>query len=210
MEGGRVYAAFDRATHIQALVPNPEVPLQWALDFNVDPMSSVIVQISKGEVRVLDEIVIRRATTGQACAEFLKRYPAHQGGVLIYGDASGNAQQTTGSTDYQMIREHFLVHSNMPVRYKVPKSNPAVRDRCNLMNRQLKSAAGTVGLLVDPKCKELIKDFEQVSYKQDTNIIDKDRDRLRTHLSDALGYVVWQECRREAPIGEQGKRLIHV
>jgi hypothetical protein len=100
-----------------------------------------------------------------------------------------------------------MVNSAVPVKYKVPKSNPAVRDRINLMNRQLRSAAGTVGLLVDPKCKELILDFEQVSYKQETNIIDKDRDRLRTHLSDALGYLVWQECRTEPPVVEGTQRL---
>ncbi len=47
MEGGRVYRAFDRTTHIQSLMPNPHRPLLWALDFNVDPMSSVIVQMVK-------------------------------------------------------------------------------------------------------------------------------------------------------------------
>jgi hypothetical protein len=208
MQGGRVYGAFDRTAHVMELEPNPHSPLYWALDFNVDPMSSLIVQIFRDEVRVLDEIVIRRATTGQACEEFLRRYPTHPGGVYIYGDASGSAQQTTGSTDYEMIREHFAVNSSMTVRYKVPKSNPCVRDRCNLMNRQLRSAAGNIGMLVDPKCKELIMDLEQVSYKQESNIIDKDRDRQRTHLSDALGYLLWQECRPQPPSGVQGKRLL--
>jgi hypothetical protein len=76
------------------------------------------------------------------------------------------------------------------------------------MNRQLRSAAGNIGMLVDPKCKELIMDLEQVSYKQESNIIDKDRDRQRTHLSDALGYLLWQECRPQPPSGVQGKRLL--
>ena len=60
---------------------------------------------------------------------------------------------------------------------------------------------------MDPQCKELIKDFEQVAYKTDSSQIDKDRDRLRTHLSDALGYLLWQECRPIAKIGERGGRL---
>jgi hypothetical protein len=207
MQGGRVYGAFDRTSHVKELVVNPSLPLHWALDFNVDPMSSVIVQIAGGEIRVVGEIVIRRATTGQACEEFLKRFPAHTMGVVIHGDASGNAMQTTGATDYQMIREYFAVHSRTPVRYKVPRSNPGVRDRCNLMNRQLRSAAGDIGLLVDPRCKEVILDLEQVSYKQETNIIDKDRDRQRTHLSDALGYLVWQECRQEPGTMNGTRRL---
>ena len=208
MEGGRVYTAFDRAVHLRPMEANPGLPLRWALDFNVDPMSSLIVQISSGEVRVLDEIVIRSATTVEACEAFLKRYPAHPGGVMIYGDASGSHQQTTGATDYDMVREYFSVNSSATVSYRVPKSNPPVRDRTNLTNRQLQSASGKVALLVDPKCKELIKDFEQVNYKSDTTVIDKDRDRLRTHLSDALGYLLWQECRPLPSIGERRERIL--
>jgi hypothetical protein len=94
------------------------------------------------------------------------------------------------------------------VRYRVPRSNPSVRERLNLMNARLRSAAGEIGLWVDEKCTELIKDFEQVCFKADSNVIDKDRDRLRTHLSDALGYLLWQECRPIASIGERRERLI--
>ena len=164
-------------------------------------MSSLIVQRVRRNGAVVGEIVIRHGTTRQACEEFLKRYPRHNAGVLVYGDASGYQQQTTGATDYDMIREHFAVHSNMKVEYRAPRANPSVRERINLTNRQLRSAAGKIGLLVDPQCKELIKDLEQVCFKADTNQIDKDRDRLRTHLSDALGYVLWQECREEMKIG---------
>ena len=85
-----------------------------------------------------------------------------------------------------------------------------MRERINLTNRQLRSAAGNIGLLVDPKCKELIKDLEQVCFKADTNQIDKDRDRLRTHLSDALGYLLWQECRAEMKIGPRNMPLMSI
>jgi hypothetical protein len=94
------------------------------------------------------------------------------------------------------------------VQYRVPRSNPNVKERLNLTNKQLRSAAGTIGLVVDRKCKELIKDFEQVCYKADSTQIDKDRDRKRTHVSDALGYLLWQECKPSASIGERRERLI--
>jgi hypothetical protein len=125
----------------------------------------------------------------------------------VYGDASGFHEQTTGASDYEIIREHLSIHTSAPVTYRVPRSNPSVRERTNLMNSKLQSASGEIGILVDPKCKELIKDFEQVSFKEDSNHIDKDRDRLRTHLSDALGYLLWQECRPGAGIGERRERL---
>jgi hypothetical protein len=209
MDGGRVYAAFDRNEHVRALTVNPYEPLLWTLDFNVDPMSSLIVQpAAGGTVQVVGEIVIRHGTTKQACEEFLQRFPRHDAGVLIYGDASGNQRQTTGATDYEMIREHFAVHSSTKVEYRVSKANPSVRERINLTNRLLKSAAGKIGLLVDEQCKELIKDLEQVCFKADTNQIDKDRDRLRTHLSDALGYVLWEEGQVVPKIGGKGRQIL--
>ena len=163
LDSALVYASFTRNEHLADLSVNLELPLLWALDFNVDPMSSVIMQMKRGMVLVLDEIVMRHATTRDACEEFLKRFPVLPAGLVIYGDASGNQQQTSGATDYSMIREYFDAHSTMHVNYKVPKSNPAVRERINLTNAKLRSAAGVIGLLVDPKCRELIMDFEQRS-----------------------------------------------
>jgi hypothetical protein len=84
-----------------------------------------------------------------------------------------------------VIKDH--IKSNWPSQkdFKIPASNPPVRERVNLTNAKLQSAAGTVELIVDPACKELIMDFEQVVYKEDSGQIDKDKDRRRTHLSDA-------------------------
>jgi hypothetical protein len=208
LSGGRVYTAFARGEHVADLTVNPNLPLFWAMDFNVDPMSSVIVQVLRDEVAVLDEIVLRRASTAEACVEFLKRHPRHSTGVIVYGDAAGHTQQTTGASDYQIVRDYFRLHSAVPVNYRAPRANPAVRDRVNLVNSKLRSAANEIRLRVDRRCKELIKDFEQVMYKADTNVIDKERDRMRTHVSDALGYLLWQECRPWGTIGERQERLI--
>ena len=89
--------------------------------------------------------------------------------MVVYGDASGYQQQTTGATDYEMIREYFAVHSNMPVEYRAAEveSERAGADQPDEPATAI--GGGEIGLLVDPKCKELIKDFEQVCYKADTN-----------------------------------------
>jgi phage terminase large subunit len=208
LSAGLVYGSFTREQNVAALERDANRPLLWTLDFNVDPMSSLIVQTEHKRVRVLDEIVIRHGTTIEACEEFLKRYPRHQPGIVVFGDSSGYKEQTTGSSDYQMIKEYLQMHTSTPVQYRVPRSNPSVRERLNLTNSKLRSASGEVELVVDPKCKELIKDFEQVSYKEDSTQIDKDRDRQRTHLSDALGYLLWQEFRPGARVGERRGRLL--
>jgi hypothetical protein len=208
MTGGRVYWNFSRNDHVVNIKPDPNQTLFWALDFNVDPMSSIIAQRVAGEIRVLDEIFLRGATTYDACRTFLQKFPQHNADVVIYGDASGYQQQTTGSTDYEMIREYFVANAKMPVRYGAPRSNPHIRDRVNLTNAMLRSADGQIALTVDARCKELIKDLEQVSYKEDSNQIDKERDRMRTHLSDALGYLLWQEGKQLPGIGPRSGRLI--
>jgi Terminase RNaseH-like domain len=191
---------------VRAMTVDSARPLIWALDFNVDPMCSVVAHVDrKGEVSVLDEIALHRATTEQACEEFERRFGLPTAGVVVYGDASGAAMNTTGYSDYQVIRSYFAARQ-AKVSYRVPKANPPVRDRVSLVNARLRNARGEVQLFIDPKCKELIDDFEQVSYQEDSTQVDKDKDRRRTHLSDALGYLIWQEDRK-GTIGERGERL---
>ncbi|HYZ84810.1 MAG TPA: hypothetical protein VE621_10420, partial [Bryobacteraceae bacterium] len=156
---------------------------------------------------VLDEIVVEQATTFDACNEFHTRYWDHPGDILIYGDASGNSLKTSGTTDYDMIRQFFSRHRARPVRYLIPTKNPAVRDRILMMNSMLRSADGQVRLRISPKCKRTIRDLQEVTYKGDTGLIDKLRDPKLTHLSDALGYLIWQECRPQPTFGEQNRRL---
>jgi hypothetical protein len=207
VNSGAVYSAFLRERNIRPMKLDPSLPLLWALDFNVDPMSSLIVQKEKEEIRVLDEIVLSRASTQDACEEFQMRFPNHQAGIVIYGDSSGSRLQTGGGCDYKIIQEFLIRNGYKHHRFQVPVQNPAVRERVALVNTQLMSKYESVQLFADPKCKELIKDFEEVVYKPDSGIIDKDRDSKRTHLSDAIGYLVWQECSPQTLYGEQSSRL---
>jgi hypothetical protein len=206
VRGGLVYYAFNREKNVQAVEADKARPVIWAVDFNVDPMCSVVAQVGRdGEVNVLDEIVLRRATTEQACEEFDKRFGAPGSGVVVYGDASGGSMQTTGYSDYKVIRNHFASRK-AKTDYRIPKANPPVRERVGMVNAKLCNAEGDVSLYVDPRCRELIDDFEQVSYREESTQIDKEKDRKRTHLSDALGYLIWQEG-RGGPVGERGEPL---
>jgi hypothetical protein len=206
LSAGRVYYAFDRKRNLQKLEADNSRPLLWALDFNVNPMCSIVAQKHGDRVLVLDEIVLARASTEDACAEFQRRFGDHRAGLEIYGDASGARMQTGGNSDYEIITEFLRRNAYLHV-FKVPRANPAVRDRITTVNSMMESADRKVKLLIDPRCKELIKDFEQVSYQANTTMIDKTSDPKRTHLSDALGYLLWQECRRPE-IGERRERLL--
>lgn len=230
---GNVYHAFDAKRNIDpGMQRDPEADMFWSVDFNVDPMSSVVGQFRyKGDplmqlistvkndydIDVLDEISLPDSNTPEACAEFHHRvkergwYRGRQLTLHIFGDVSGNARSTTGApSDWQIIRQYF----NDPerkryykVQYHIGKKNPAVRDRTNAVNAALCTAGDRVSMRFHPRCKELQRDMEDGKWKRDTsgNItgqLDK-RDSKRTHLSDALGYVVYGRSRLKPAAGEK-------
>ncbi len=203
----RVYHAFDRTVHTRDTALAKDLPLLWAVDFNVDPMCSVVAQIRGREVTVLDELVLRRASTRTACEEFTRRYQSFPGALRIYGDACGAHQHTTGMSDYQLMRRVMANLWQGDVEYRVPKANPPVAERVLLVNAKLMPGTQKPELWIGSKCQELAKDFEEVVYSPGAAAVDK-RDGKRTHLSDALGYLLWEEFGDRPTIGERNRRLL--
>jgi hypothetical protein len=114
---------------------------------------------------------------------------------------------TTGTTDYTMLQGFLYRAGFRKVKLRVPQKNPPVLSRVQKVNALLTNTLGEVRLEVDPKCDELIKDFEQVMFKPDSGVIDKVRDLRRTHASDALGYLVWALFGEKAVVGEINRPL---
>lgn len=234
---GRCYFAFERSRNVRPSAFIPSRPgICWSLDFNVNPMSSVICQIEEEDLRfdlanygqhrrgsgrrleVLDEIVLPNSNTLQACEEFERRvapWLQKAGGRLelaVYGDSSGEARSTAGRSDYLIIREFFRVRPEFKVSYHVPAANPPVRDRVNAMNGMLQNASGDVRMWLNPRCKRLIADLEQVAWKSDANgnmtgDMDK-KNPLLTHVSDALGYLVESEFGMRQHGGPRTSRIV--
>lgn len=148
---------------------------------------------------VIDELRIPNSGTPDVLDEFLLRYGDHarQAGVILYGDASGGgkAQQISAQSAARSnwaILVQGLQREGIKVQFRVPKANPSVLDRVNETKAQIKTKDGR-GLFIDEaKAPYLLTDLESVRWKEGTNDIDKDDDKM-THLSDALGYVLWVE-----------------
>ena len=205
--GRVVYRSFSRELNIAESPVDPRLPLLWSVDFNVDPLCSVVAQRRLDQLWVIDEIALADALTQDACDEFVRRYGRHPAGVRVYGDASGYGRKTTGGSDYHIIQGRLAPVYGERLTLRVGRSNPSVTDRVLLVNSKLKTAAGESSLFVSGKCAGLILDFEQVVYQENSREIDKARDHRRTHLSDALGYLVWEEFKPQQRIGEQSRRL---
>jgi len=206
--GNLVYRAFSRDANVVARKVDPRLPLLWSLDFNVDPMCSIVAQRRLDELWVLEEIVLKGVTTDVACAAFLQRFGNHPPGVRVYGDVSGFSRKTVTGTDFGVVQSILGNIFGNKLTLEVDKSNPHVAERVLMVNSKLKNADGDVSLFVAPGCEGLIRDFEQVVYNENSRDINKNKDRHRTHLSDALGYLVWQEFRPQRPVGEQNRRLL--
>jgi hypothetical protein len=204
----RVYHCFNAAVHLVEAKYEPHLPLLWGLDFNVTPMSSVVLQKKGERLTVIDEIVLQRATTADACEEFVNRYGGHSSLIEIFGDASGKSQRSTGISDYAVMQNALTRAGFKRFSVRVPNANPAVLDRIRKVNALMTNALGEVGLEVSPKCKELIKDFEEVMYQPGSGVIDKLRDPLRTHASDALGYVIWELYGEKPKAGNRCDRIL--
>jgi hypothetical protein len=154
---------------------------------------------------VLEELVLPDSNTMAACEEFLRRsakWLEKAFGAIplkVYGDATGDSRRSSASrTDWQIVREFLARNANrFRTSFHTGSSNPKVRDRVNCVNARLCSQVGVRTLFIDPGCKQLIQDLERVQWKQDSNgnmlhEIDKS-DPERTHVSDALGYMISQE-----------------
>lgn len=182
---GRVYHAFDRDKHIKNdIVFNPEKPIWIGQDFNLDPMSSVVMQPQDdGTVWVVDEIVLHGSNTEEVCDEIEKRYWRWQPKVVIFPDPAGQyGQHARGESDLDIFRERGFR------RLHYHKKHPLISDRVNAVNRMLKSADGKIRLFFHPKCKGIINSLEQTIYKKGTRELDKAASV--EHSADALGYCI--------------------
>lgn len=123
---GLVYYAFDRARNVRSLIRGPASPLFWTLDFNVNPMCSVLGQTVGGIVRILEELILPDSNTLAACEEFVERtkkwFPSGPLAVYVYGDATGEHRNSSASrTDWQIVRNFFGLRGPLPSQLSHPQ-----------------------------------------------------------------------------------------
>lgn len=185
LQHGQTYYCFSREKNVGQYKYNSTLPIRIGNDQNVDPMCSVLWQKhdTHPKVRVFDEVVIRHSggdelMTERMCREIKRRYPNKE--YMMYPDA-GSLQRRTSAR-----RTDFTIMKDEGMRVIMDRRNPIVTDRVNCVNRMMEST------IIDPSCKIMIKDLEQVVNKDGTREIDKSNKEL-THISDALGYSLIKE-----------------
>ena len=188
----------------------PRLPICWTLDFNLNPFCSAICQVIRSPhgqavaVNVLEEISLPGSSTHEMAEEFLHRMDKYANRIVgplqvrIYGDPAGNTLHTNAhDSDYDIIRQYLRRQSKVSATMCIETSHPLVRQRTARVNGLMCNAAGDRNLWVDPSCTELIADFQEVAWAVDshgvmTSALNK-KNPKRTHMSDALGYLIWTE-----------------
>lgn len=182
---GRVYHTFDRATHLGDYKFNPKLPIWIGQDFNIDPMSSVIMQPQpSGEIWIIDEVILFGSNTQETADEVSKRYWRYQKQITFYPDPAGatGSTKSRGESDLDILRDSGFK------RMKYRRKHPKVADRVNAVNRMFKAADGSVRMRVDRDCKHTIDALEQTIYKKGTREVDKTMGV--EHAADGLGYCI--------------------
>lgn len=176
---GVIYYNFSRELSVIRYHGEPDRIL-IGMDFNLDPMSAVVMTRRGNTLHVFDEIVIFGSNTDEMADEIRKRFGTKN--VTIYPDPACRQRKTSagGRTDLSILQ-------NAGFEVKVRNSHSAIRDRINAVNSRLRSADGVRQLFVDPKCKKTIESLERQTYKEGTSQVNKDG---FDHMNDALGYAV--------------------
>jgi hypothetical protein len=196
--GTPAYPAYREDKHVvKDLAYDDTLPLLLAMDFNAHPMSLVIAHLENGWLRVFDEVVEGPTTIDDVLETFRTRYPAHRGDLIFYGDATRGTTSQTNKSNWMVVQAAMRGYSVKP-KYKVPLSNPNIGDRLNAVNMKLANKEGGPGVQIAQRCKELRQDLREVLLTPDNKKIYKvhksdDPYFLRTHASDALGYLIFME-----------------
>lgn len=216
---GQIYHQFDQDKHVDdRICYNEDLPLILTFDFNRSPGVATIGQLQakidyphltfRNDVTefftaVLDEVFIPKdSNTYIVCEQIWEDWQDHDGEVHWFADSTGGRKYSStpadAGSDLDIIEAVLGMESRWGDQLQSWVSpNPAERSRINSVNAHLCNAAGEVGCLISPACKNLILDFEQCIPLAGTTTreIDKNFDKMRSHISDGYGYYVGSEHR---------------
>lgn len=199
---GRVYANFDRDKNVSPDVRDTGAEILVGMDFNVNPMSAVIAVRVSDECHVLDALEVATSNTEEVASEIRARYAGRR--IIVCPDPSGVARKTSapvGQTDFTILeRAGFTV--------RAPRSAPPVVDRVNNTQAMLLNGAGRRRVMAHPRAAKLIRALDGLTYKEGTSQVDKSLGL--DHVTDALGYLLWQEFNELGPKNTVTLQTLHM
>ena len=178
------YYNFRREDHVKKVKYNPNLPIHIGMDFNLFPITCTLLHYSENsnpKVQVFDEIELHYGGANEILTETLineikSRYPNKR--YIAYPDPAGKSKSTSSlHSDHDLLRKASF-------ELRVKPAAPRVVDSVNAVNKAFEK-----DIIIDPKCKGLITDLEQVTNLPNSRQINK-KDSNRTHFTDGFRYFV--------------------
>jgi hypothetical protein len=172
-------------------------PLDLMFDFNIGkgkPMSAALGQYINGMFHVEQTFLIDGART----EDMLEEMAGHDiferpCWFRVFGDATGSSKDTRSvANDYEIIMrflENYKTKQgrNLRVTKHVPRSNPRIRRRHNLLNGLFYNDNGNVQLKVYEHAEPADEGFRLTELKKGAGYIEDDSMRFQ-HVTTAIGY----------------------
>jgi phage terminase large subunit len=174
-------------------------PLICGIDFNVSPMSCVVMVRTNNGLHAIDDIALHSSNTNEMIEEIRNRYPTNP--ITAFPDPAGVQKRSSanGNTDIRLLEM-----AGFTVRYH--RAHPLIKDRINAANSLFyRREDGTTRFYIDPKCKHTIKSLKNYSYKEDSQIPLKGE---FDHMFDALTYPIEFLFPIVKPVPEQPARRL--
>ena len=187
---GRVFPEFDDANVDD--VQDMGGPILVGLDFNVGVMAGVICSKVGDTLHQWDEIAVKNSNTDEVAMMLRQRFPNRR--IICYPDPTGRARKTSaaGATDHGILRKYGL-------EVVAPKSPWSVKDRLNATNWLICNAEGQRRLFVHPRCKNTIKGYRSVTFKEGAEDFVVDKAPGLEHWIDGAGYLILSAMNQVKP-----------
>ena len=171
-----------------------DVPIDLMHDFNIGkgkPMSAAVGQYIDGKFHVWKVFAKEGFKTANILDEMDALGVFRYSGSLyrVFGDASGKNNDTRSTvTDYDII-EKFLSKKGLRYEMHVPKSNPPIRRRQNIVNAMFENDNGDAKFFQYAGTEWLDEGWKLTVFKSGGHLVEDDS-IPQQHVTTAVGYWI--------------------
>ncbi len=205
---GQVYYAFvpdyyPHGNYDRDVAYDPNLPVSLGFDFNVNPMTAVAghvrnVKDEKGnshqEYHIYKGYFLPNSNTPTLCDMILTEHKDTKV-FFITPCQSSTSRQSSQEIGYEGFRTDLIIiedkfrEAGKTIVWKYHhEGNPLIKDRIKSTNALLYHKRLRVNP-ADPGVRELVADWEAITYKKGTSELDFTKDKTRGHISAACDYV---------------------
>jgi len=177
---GKFAYAFDKDKHVRHVVFNDRQFIYVSFDFNVNPITCVVMQHYLDSLYVIETIKLQSSNIYELCGHIKAKYGSSN--IIVTGDATGRA--TTAMVKdkmnyYRIIKSELEL---MDEQIQVPKINPPLAENRVLVNAVLQRYK----VYINPDSNEaLLYDLTFCEVDEDNKLV-KDNRADQKQQADAL------------------------